>query len=86
MIEINPPQFLYNYDENSRYCLFCKCELIKEETSEKGYIRISEECYGCRYQDRPFGHLSRHSECTCEYKLCDYTKIILTCNRCINNR
>jgi len=64
-------------------CLCCNTKLSLEEKPMR--ILADDECYSCRYQDRPFalGSVSA-GPCTCEYK--EVKGCHITCKKCISPR
>ena len=65
---------------NFQTCKECGSKLSFE--IKKGKKMIGDECYECRYDDRPFGNCrTNQGPCTCQYVDCEY--LYITCNECM---
>jgi len=76
------PHTLKNFiDSTMVSCPKCK-SLLKKEIEILS--TLVEECYECRYDDRPFAYGRQNKgECTCEYSSKESGFIIITCETCV---
>ena len=68
------------FSSNDELCTHCGYAPLERHV-DKGRVWDGEECYSCRYRDRPYGMNSvRAHECTCHYNTIDC--LYITCKRC----
>lgn len=77
------PYNLKTGPKDNTLCACCGSKLLLEIKQMR--ILIGDECYSCRYQDRPFalGSVSA-GPCTCKYK--EVKGLLVTCKKCISPR
>ena len=80
---ITKPKDLRTSRKDKTLCAKCNTKLLIEE--KKTRMQVGNECYSCRYQDRPFalGSVSA-GPCTCEYK--EEIEFHITCLHCIRQK